>query len=97
MRDVNSYQKSLTPHHVLDMPTACMTNLPIIKMCDNQEGVVCTNACSNSHATRLAELGLTNGEHIRMLRAGSPMLLAIGNSRISLRAEELTEVSVLCW
>jgi ferrous iron transport protein A len=36
---------------------------------------------------RLAELGLRVGARLRMLRAGSPCLIQLGNSRLSLRGE----------
>ncbi len=63
-----------------------------------QEGevaVVVHNHCATEHASRLAELGLTHGEQIQMIRRGSPMLLQIGESRLCLRSEDVAEIAVL--
>ena len=43
---------------------------------------------------RLAEMGLREGVHIRMLRPGSPCIVALGNHRLSFRADESAVVLV---
>ena len=44
--------------------------------------------------SRLAEFGLRTGSKLQVLRQGSPCLLNIGGSRLSLRAEAGTRVLV---
>jgi len=44
--------------------------------------------------TRLAELGVRAGMRLRMLQAGSPCLLQIGETRLSLRGDSETQVFV---
>jgi ferrous iron transport protein A len=43
---------------------------------------------------RMAELGLRAGTYIRVLRQGSPCLLQVGGSRLSLRGEANTRILV---
>jgi ferrous iron transport protein A len=43
---------------------------------------------------RLAELGVRVGSRLRVLRAGSPCLLQIGGSRLSLRSEAALHILV---
>jgi ferrous iron transport protein A len=47
-----------------------------------------------SWVSRLAELGLRSGSKLQVLRQGSPCLLRIGGSRLSLRGEPGTRVLV---
>ena len=44
--------------------------------------------------SRLAEFGLRSGSRLQVLRQGSPCLLSIGGSRLSLRSESGTRVLV---
>ncbi len=43
---------------------------------------------------RLAELGLVTGSRLRILQAGSPCLLQVGESRLSLRGERAMQILV---
>ena len=43
---------------------------------------------------RLAELGLRCGSRLRVLQAGQPCLLQVGESRLSLRGEDLMQILV---
>ena len=43
---------------------------------------------------RLAELGIRVGTRLQMLRNGSPCLLRVGGSRLSLRGEAVLQVLV---
>jgi ferrous iron transport protein A len=43
---------------------------------------------------RMAELGVRIGSRIRILQSGSPCILEIGQSRLSLRGEESFQVLV---
>ncbi len=47
-----------------------------------------------SWVTRLAELGVRIGCRLRVLQAGSPCLLQIGESRLSLRGDWATQILV---
>jgi Fe2+ transport system protein FeoA len=44
--------------------------------------------------TRLAELGVRIGSQLRVLQAGSPCLLQVGESRLSLRSDWATQILV---
>ena len=44
--------------------------------------------------TRLAELGVRIGSRLRVLQAGSPCLLQVGESRLSLRGEFALQILV---
>lgn len=43
---------------------------------------------------RMAELGLHAGSRLQMLRSGSPCLLLIGNTRLSLRGDWTMQILV---
>ncbi len=43
---------------------------------------------------RLEEMGLREGSSVRMVRPGSPCLLAIDSRRVSLRLDEATDILV---
>lgn len=43
---------------------------------------------------RLAELGLRHGSQIRMLQSGSPCILQIGGTRLSLRGDLAMQILV---
>jgi ferrous iron transport protein A len=44
--------------------------------------------------SRLAELGLRIGSRLRVLQPGTPCLLQVGESRLSLRGEWATQILV---
>jgi len=44
--------------------------------------------------TRMAELGVRAGARLRMLRAGSPCLLQVGDARLSLRGDAAVQILV---
>lgn len=44
--------------------------------------------------SRLAELGLRIGARLRVLQAGSPCLLLVGEARLSLRGDDAMQVLV---
>jgi ferrous iron transport protein A len=44
--------------------------------------------------SRLAELGVRIGSRLRVLQAGSPCLLQVGESRLSLRGDWATQILV---
>jgi ferrous iron transport protein A len=43
---------------------------------------------------RMAELGLRPGTRLRMLQAGSPCLLQVGDTRLSLRGDNALQILV---
>ena len=43
---------------------------------------------------RMAELGLQIGSRLRMLQSGTPCLLQVGNSRLSVRADWAMQIYV---
>lgn len=43
---------------------------------------------------RLAELGIRPGSRLQVLRAGSPCLLLVGGTRLSLRGDEAMQILV---
>lgn len=43
---------------------------------------------------RLAELGVRIGSRLRVLQAGSPCLLQVGEARLSLRSDMATQILV---
>ncbi len=44
--------------------------------------------------SRLAEMGFREGVGVRMVRAGSPCIVAVGDHRMTFRADELALVLV---
>lgn len=48
----------------------------------------------SSWVSRLAELGVRVGSRLQMLQPGSPCLLAVGGSRLSLRADLAMQILV---
>jgi len=44
--------------------------------------------------SRLAELGVRIGSRLRVLQSGSPCLLQVGESRLSLRGDFVTQILV---
>lgn len=73
-----------------------MVARPLNEMHQGDCGVVIDNSCGSAQASRLAELGLAEGESIHILRGGSPMLLQVGGSRVCLRADDTAQIAVLC-
>ena len=59
-----------------------------------EEGRILDIDGERAMVTRLAEMGLREGVLVRMVKAGAPCIIAIGNHRISFRGEESTVVLV---
>lgn len=49
---------------------------------------------NNEMVGRLAELGISEGSDLRMLRPGQPCIVAVGSQRISFRGESAAVVLV---
>jgi len=43
---------------------------------------------------RLREMGLNNGNEVRMVQCGEPCMIAVGSQRLSFRCEELAVIFV---
>lgn len=58
------------------------------------EGVITGVDGSSVLAARLLELGVTPGQPVRLLRAGCPMVLQVGQGRLCLRRRDADAVCV---
>lgn len=54
---------------------------------------VCASACDTE---RLAALGLVPGAHVRLLRRGSTLALAVGEARLALGPSWASALHVVC-
>lgn len=78
----------MTPEH------AIAPLLPLAALLSSDEVVIdCVTAAGPLRA-RLQELGLVSGARVRVIRPGSPLLLAIGDTRLALRADEADAILV---
>lgn len=57
--------------------------------------IVLCNSCESSGSCRLAEMGLAEGEEIRVLQDGCPMLLQVGDARMCMRTEAAALITVV--
>lgn len=73
---------------------APMLIVPLELMSNGEQGRVCNLDGSPEFVVRLEEMGLREGTRVRMVRAGSPCILAINNHRFSLRCDECASVLV---
>jgi ferrous iron transport protein A len=70
------------------------TILPIDCLHANEEASVVELVGDSCEIHRLAEVGLRVGASVRMVRPGSPCLLALGGNRLSVRLAGNVEVLV---
>jgi ferrous iron transport protein A len=68
--------------------------LPLELMQANEEASIVELIGNESQIHRLAEMGLRVGATIRMVRAGTPCLLALDGKRLSLRLSQDMEILV---
>jgi ferrous iron transport protein A len=68
--------------------------LPLDLLNTGDSGDIAEVSGEPAWVNRLAELGLRAGCRLRVLRAGSPCLLQIGESRLSLRGENAMQILV---
>jgi len=57
-----------------------------------EEGLVTEITGESGMAHRLQELGVVPGAWVKMVQHGCPMLIQIGNSRISLRRQDAKQI-----
>ncbi len=58
------------------------------------EGEITEVTADSGAATRLRELGLMPGRRVRVLRAGSPMILMVNGTRLCVRGAEADAIRV---
>jgi Fe2+ transport system protein FeoA len=68
--------------------------VPLDLLGSGEQGRVVDVGGSREMVGRLAELGIGEGSHLRMLRPGQPCIVAVGNQRISFRGETAAVVLV---
>lgn len=68
--------------------------LPLECLRSGEWAEVCDVSGEPAWVCRLAELGLRVGCRLQMLRGGSPCLIALGGSRLSLRGDQAMQVLV---
>lgn len=62
---------------------------------EGEVGAVVANPCRSAPDVRLAELGLSAGAWVQVIRRGSPMVVRVGEARLCLRSESADAVVVL--
>jgi ferrous iron transport protein A len=76
-------------------PTVSEHNLLPLELLNTGESGDIADVCGEPHwVSRLAELGLRAGCRLRVLQAGSPCLLEVGECRLSLRGECCMQILV---
>ena len=68
--------------------------LPLEFLRPGEEGRVCQIDGDHRLVMRLEEMGLRRGVAVRMVRPGSPCIVAFDNHRLSLRTDECAIVMV---
>lgn len=68
--------------------------VPLELLRSGEEGRVMQVEGEHGLVNRLAEMGLREGTHIRMVRPGSPCIVALGNQRLSFRTDEAALIFV---
>jgi Fe2+ transport system protein FeoA len=58
------------------------------------EGVITEVIGSTRLAARLRELGLTPGQRVRVLRAGCPLIVQVGEGRLGMRRRDAATIRV---
>jgi ferrous iron transport protein A len=71
-----------------------MLVVPLEMMSTGEQGRVCTLDGAPEFVVRLEEMGLREGACVRMVRSGSPCILAVNDHRLSLRFDQTATVLV---
>jgi len=71
-----------------------MVIVPLEMMSTGEHGKVCNLDGTPEFVVRLEEMGLREGADVRMVRAGSPCILAVNNHRLTLRTDDRATVLV---
>jgi Fe2+ transport system protein FeoA len=62
--------------------------VPLEVLHPGEEGRICDICGDHDVATRLEEMGLRTGTHVRMVQSGRPCILAVDHQRLSFRVDE---------
>ena len=76
-------------------PTESDSILPLEQMKINQVADVVEVLGATAEIQRLSEMGLHHGTRIRMLKSGTPCLLALDGKRLSIRLSPDVDIYVL--
>lgn len=68
--------------------------IPLEMMNEGERGHVCTVEGTPELVIRLQEMGLREGVPVRMVRTGTPCILAVNDQRFSLRFDQRATVLV---
>lgn len=68
--------------------------VPLDALHNGEEGWIAEIDGESHWVVRLQEMGLRRGTAVRMVKAGSPCLIAVNGQRLSLRIDELTTILV---
>ncbi len=68
--------------------------IPLTDCRNGDAGLVVDIAGTCATTRRLAEMGVHAGSHLRVMRAGTPMIVESGNTRLCLRAEMAASVVI---
>lgn len=71
-----------------------MQIVPLELMATGEAGRVCDVDGSPEFVVRLQEMGLNVGASVKMVKAGSPCIVAVNEQRFSLRFDECATVMV---
>jgi ferrous iron transport protein A len=71
-----------------------MQVVPLELMATGEQGRVCDVDGSPEFVVRLHEMGLQAGVEVRMVKSGSPCILAVNEQRFSIRFDECATVLV---
>ena len=88
-RQLQSAAKFQTAH--LESP---MLVVPLEMMSTGEQGRISALDGSPEFVVRLEEMGLREGVLVRMVRSGSPCILAVNDHRLSLRIDDCATVLV---
>ena len=70
-------------------------SIPLDFLHAGEEGRICRIGGDQQFVVRLEEMGLRRGVAIRMVRPGSPCIVALDNHRLSFRGDECAVVMVV--
>lgn len=71
-----------------------MLLVPLELMAPGEEGLISSLDGPDSLVVRLKEMGLQEGTLVRMVKAGSPCILAINEQRLSFRIDDAATILV---
>ena len=71
-------------------PSLDLSQLPL-----NCEAIIASIAAAPHLASRLRELGFLRGQPLRVLRAGSALIVQIGETRLAMRRRDATSIRLV--